>query len=94
MVHAPFGGLIPRRTPFLSCKYGAGMTRRNDPVHRTDGEGRGGGYRHLSKKILGVASLLLGLFAWLGEKFGLVTRRTADWANFGSAVTGAIVAFA
>ncbi len=47
-----------------------------------------------SKKILGVASLLLGLFAWLGEKFGLITQRTADWANFGSAVTGAIVAFA
>lgn len=47
-----------------------------------------------SKKFLGVASLLLGLFAWLGEKFGLITQRTADWANFGSAVTGAIVAFA
>ena len=46
-----------------------------------------------SKKILGLASLL-GLFAWLGEKFGLITRRTADWANFGSAVTGAIAAFA
>ena len=25
-----------------------------------------------SKKILGLASLLLGLFAWLGEKFGLI----------------------
>jgi hypothetical protein len=37
-----------------------------------------------SKKILGLASLLLGLFAWLGEKFGLITRRTTDWANFGS----------
>ena len=47
-----------------------------------------------SKKILGLASLLLGLFAWLGEKFGLITRRTAHWANFGSAVTGAIAAFA
>ena len=50
--------------------------------------------RASSKKILGVTSLLLGLFAWLGEKFCLITQRTADWANFGSAVTGAIVAFA
>jgi hypothetical protein len=41
-----------------------------------------------SKRIPGVARLLLGLFAWLGEKFGLITRRTAGWANFGSAVSG------
>ena len=47
-----------------------------------------------SRRIPGVARLLLGLFAWLGEKFGLITQRTADWANLGSAVTGAIVAFA
>ena len=39
------------------------------------------------KRIPGVARLLLGLFAWLGgrEEFGLITRRTAGWANFGSA---------
>jgi len=41
-----------------------------------------------SKRIPGVARLLLALFAWLGEKFGPITRRTADWANPGSAVTG------
>jgi hypothetical protein len=35
-----------------------------------------------SKKILGVASLLLGLFAWLGEKFGLITQRTAGLGQF------------
>ncbi len=47
-----------------------------------------------SKKMLGAASLLLGLFAWLGEKLGLITRQTSDWLNFGSAVTGAIATFA
>ena len=47
-----------------------------------------------SKRIPGVARLLVCLFAWLGENFGLITRRTADWANFGSAVTGVIAAFA
>jgi len=47
-----------------------------------------------SKKILSVANLLLGLFAWLGEKFGLITRRTADRVSFGSATTGAIATFA
>jgi hypothetical protein len=46
-----------------------------------------------SKKVLGVASLLLGLFAWLGEKLGLVTQRVSDWASFGSAIAGAIATF-
>ena len=47
-----------------------------------------------TRKALGVASLLLGLFAWLGEKLGLITRRTSDWLNFGSAATGVIATFA
>lgn len=47
-----------------------------------------------SRKALSITSLVLGLLAWLGEKFGLITRRAADWANFGSAVTGLIATFA
>jgi hypothetical protein len=47
-----------------------------------------------SKKVLGVASLLLGLFAWLGERLGLITQRVSDWANVGSTVAGLIAAFA
>ena len=47
-----------------------------------------------ARKVVGAASLILGLIAWLGEKFGLITRQVADWANFGSAVTGLIATFA
>jgi hypothetical protein len=47
-----------------------------------------------SRKALGVASLLLGLFAWLGERLGLITQRTSDWLNLGSAAAGLIAAFA
>jgi len=47
-----------------------------------------------TRKILGVASLVLGLLAWLGERLGLITRRTSDLASFGSAVTGVIATFA
>lgn len=73
----------------------AGQSPRRNKTVPGDGseEGRQG-VQASSKKMLGAASLLLGLFAWLGEKLGLITRQTSDWLNFGSAVTGAIATFA
>jgi hypothetical protein len=46
-----------------------------------------------SKKNLSIVSLVLGLVAWLGEKFGLITDKVANVMNFGSFVTGAIATF-
>jgi hypothetical protein len=69
-----------------------GKTR---PVFRTMWrEGRESSVQASTKKAVGVASLLLGLLAWLGERFGLITERVSDWASFGSLVTGVIATFA
>jgi hypothetical protein len=57
-------------------------------------EGRESSVQASTKKAVGVASLLLGLLAWLGERFGLITERVSDWASFGSLVTGVIATFA
>jgi len=43
-----------------------------------------------ARKNYGIASLALGLIAWLGEKFGLIIKQVADWINAASLVAGAI----
>ena len=47
-----------------------------------------------SRKNLGVASVVLGLIAWMGEKFDVIPRKVAEWINLASIVTGAIAKFA
>ena len=47
-----------------------------------------------ARKDFGIASLALGLIAWLGEKFGLITKQVADWINAASLVAGAFATFA
>jgi|HubBroStandDraft_6_1064221.scaffolds.fasta_scaffold4355921_1 hypothetical protein len=56
-------------------------------------KGRIGPMSASSKKNLSIVSLVLGLVAWLGEKFGLITDKVANVMNFGSFVTGAIATF-
>jgi hypothetical protein len=46
-----------------------------------------------SRKNLGIASLVLGLIAWLGEELGLITKKVADVMNFASMVAGAAATF-
>jgi hypothetical protein len=46
------------------------------------------------KKALGVISLALGLIAWLGERWNLISQRVADLANLISLIAGSIATFA
>jgi hypothetical protein len=64
--------------PLASRRYGE---RREEPMSAS------------SSRNVGIASLLLGLFAWLGEKFGLITAKVADVMTAASLVTGAIATF-
>jgi hypothetical protein len=77
----------------VSCKLRPGT----DPALRRSlriSEGKEALMSAQVRKVVGAASLILGLIAWLGEKFGLITRQAADWANFGSAVAGLVATFA
>ncbi len=47
-----------------------------------------------ARKDFGIASLVLGLVAWLGEKLGWITKQVADWITGASLVAGAIATFA
>lgn len=47
-----------------------------------------------ARRDFGIASLLLGLIAWLGEKYGMITKQVADCINGASLVAGAIATFA
>lgn len=46
------------------------------------------------KKGASVVSLLLGLLAWLGEKFGWISDQAAELLTVGSLASGAVATFA
>lgn len=46
------------------------------------------------KKFVGAVSLVLGLFAWLGEKLGWITAKVSDGLTAVSLGLGALATFA
>ena len=46
------------------------------------------------KKTAGIASLVLGLFAWISEKLGWISAKVANVLNLVSLGLGALVTFA